>query len=70
MIQSCASAAERASRRPREEGTAMRVGVSLTSAQWGICLLGPIVDLAITELGKLLDRHTAQRRPALAPAET
>ncbi len=27
--------------------------VSLTSSQWGICLLGPIVFLAVAELGKL-----------------
>ena len=31
--------------------------VSLTSAQWGICLLGPIVFVAAAELGKLADRH-------------
>ena len=30
--------------------------VSLTSSQWGICLLGPIVFLAVAELGKLVDR--------------
>ena len=44
--------------------------VSLTSAQWGICLLGPIVFLAAAELGKLADRHTGQRQPALVAAET
>ena len=44
--------------------------VSLTSAQWGICLLGPIVFLAAAELGKLADRHTGQHQPALVPAET
>jgi Ca2+-transporting ATPase len=33
--------------------------VSLTSSQWGICLLGPLVFLAVAELGKLVDRHTA-----------
>ena len=31
--------------------------VSLTSSQWGICLLGPLVFLAFAELGKLLDRR-------------
>jgi P-type Ca2+ transporter type 2C len=37
--------------------------VSLTSSQWGICLIGPIVFLAFAELGKLVDRrlgHAAQ----------
>src|SRR3954447_3112163 len=33
--------------------------VSLTSSQWGICLLGPIVFVVIAELGKLLDRQRA-----------
>ena len=32
--------------------------VSLTSSQWGICLLGPIVYVAIAELVKLFDRRT------------
>ena len=32
--------------------------VSLTSSQWGICLLGPIVYLALAELVKLFDRRT------------
>ena len=32
--------------------------VSLTSSQWGICLLGPIVYLAIAELVKLFDRRS------------
>ena len=44
--------------------------VSLTSSQWGICLLGPVVFVAAAELGKLADRHTGQPQPALAPAET
>jgi Ca2+-transporting ATPase len=44
--------------------------VSLTSSQWGICLLGPIVFLAAAELGKLADRRTGPHQPALAPAET
>jgi Ca2+-transporting ATPase len=43
---------------------------SLTSAQWGICLLGPIVYLAMVELGKLIDRRRGQGHPALASAET
>src|SRR5204863_9291139 len=45
--------------------------VSLTSSQWGICLLGPIVFLAVAELGKLYDRRTGQSRARLAaePAE-
>jgi Ca2+-transporting ATPase len=30
---------------------------SLSSAQWGICLLAPIVFLAVCELGKLFDRR-------------
>jgi Ca2+-transporting ATPase len=33
--------------------------VSLTSSQWGICLLGPLVFLALAELGKVLDRRSA-----------
>ncbi len=44
--------------------------VSLTSAQWGICLLGSIVFVAAAKLGKLADRHTGERPPALVPAET
>jgi Ca2+-transporting ATPase len=32
--------------------------VSLTSRQWGVCLLGPIVFLAGAELAKVIDRHT------------
>jgi P-type Ca2+ transporter type 2C len=46
--------------------------VSLTSSQWGICLLGPIVFLAFAELGKLLDRRrSGEAQPAaLVPAET
>jgi P-type Ca2+ transporter type 2C len=31
--------------------------VDLTSRQWGVCLLGPILFLAFAELGKLLDRR-------------
>jgi P-type Ca2+ transporter type 2C len=42
--------------------------VSLTSSQWGVCLLGPLVFLAIAELGKLLDRRRGHTQPALTPA--
>jgi Ca2+-transporting ATPase len=43
--------------------------VSLTSSQWGICLLGPIVFLAFAELGKLvLRRRSAGQQPAPALA--
>ncbi|HSC74294.1 MAG TPA: HAD-IC family P-type ATPase [Gaiellaceae bacterium] len=31
--------------------------VALTSSQWGVCLLGPIVFLGFAELGKLVDRR-------------
>jgi len=41
--------------------------VSLTSSQWGICLLGPIVFLALAELGKFFGRREA-RPGELAPA--
>ena len=44
--------------------------VALTAAQWGICLIGPIVYLAITELGKWFERHSGEGRPAPATAET
>jgi P-type Ca2+ transporter type 2C len=40
--------------------------VSLTSSQWGICLLGPIVFVAVAELGKLIDRRAAQHGPVVA----
>ncbi|MGH2636398.1 MAG: cation-translocating P-type ATPase [Gaiellaceae bacterium] len=40
--------------------------VSLTSSQWGICLLGPLVYLAIAELVKLVDRRRGN--PGTAPA--
>jgi Ca2+-transporting ATPase len=43
--------------------------VSLTSSQWGICLLGPLVFLAVAELGKLLDRRSGEGGIGLAPAE-
>jgi P-type Ca2+ transporter type 2C len=44
--------------------------VALTAAQWGICLIGPIVYLAITELGKWFERYSGEGRPAPATAET
>ena len=44
--------------------------VSLSSSQWGVCLLGPLVLLALAELGKLVDRarqgtapHGAELQP-------
>jgi Ca2+-transporting ATPase len=43
--------------------------VSLTSSQWGICLLGPIVFLAVAELGKLIDRRTGTRPRQAPPLE-
>ena len=42
--------------------------VPLTSAQWGICLLGAIVFLAAFELGKLIDRQGEQPETVAAPA--
>jgi Ca2+-transporting ATPase len=42
--------------------------VSLTSSQWGICLLGPIVFIAVAELAKLVRRRTGE--PAEAAAAT
>jgi Ca2+-transporting ATPase len=42
---------------------------SLTSRQWGICVLGPIALLLLLELGKLIDRHAGGRaEPDSAPA--
>jgi Ca2+-transporting ATPase len=41
----------------------------LTSSQWGVCLLGPIIYVALVELMKLVDRHRGQSRPSLAPAQ-
>ena len=43
--------------------------VPLTSSQWGICLLGPIVYLALAELGKLFDRRSGHGQPAPATGE-
>jgi Ca2+-transporting ATPase len=41
--------------------------VSLSSRQWGVCLLGPIVFVAVAELAKVLDRR-AEARGASAAA--
>ena len=41
--------------------------VSLTSAQWGVCLLGPIVFLAVAESGKLVERRGGPGDPAAPP---
>jgi Ca2+-transporting ATPase len=38
--------------------------VPLTVRQWGICLLGPVVYIAILEVIKFVDRYTAGRQPA------
>src|SRR6516165_8770128 len=43
---------------------------SLTTRQWGICLLGPIALLALLELGKLIDRHIAHQHEAHPAAGT
>ena len=40
--------------------------VSLTSSQWGICLIGPIAFLVLAELGKILDRRGGQPTSTLA----
>ncbi len=42
--------------------------VSLTSSQWGVCLLGPIIYVAAIELIKLVDRHVGHDQPVPAPA--
>ena len=42
--------------------------VPLTSSQWGICLLGPLVFLAVVELAKLVERRSGEGRPKPAPA--
>jgi len=41
--------------------------VALTSSQWGICLIGPIVYVALAEVVKWFDRRSTE--PALAAAE-
>ena len=44
--------------------------VTLSSKQWGICLLGPIVFIAFAELGKLAIRRQEEAGAAArAPAE-
>ena len=44
--------------------------VALTSSQWGVCLLGPIVYLAVAELLKLIDRRSSHEdaTPTVAAA--
>jgi Ca2+-transporting ATPase len=42
--------------------------VPLTTSQWGVCLLGPIVFLALAELGKLLDRRTTTEEAVVSAA--
>ncbi len=42
--------------------------VSLTSSQWGVCLLGPVVYVAVVELWKLVDRRSGTGTPTVAPA--
>jgi Ca2+-transporting ATPase len=37
--------------------------VALTSRQWGICLLGPLVYIVVAELIKLADRNLVERHP-------
>ncbi|HET8651427.1 MAG TPA: HAD-IC family P-type ATPase [Gaiellaceae bacterium] len=44
--------------------------VPLTSAQWGICLLGPLAFLAAAELGKLFERRGDRPMALPAPAGT
>jgi Ca2+-transporting ATPase len=43
--------------------------VALTSSQWGYCLIGPIVYVAIAELVKWFDRRRSASSPALVPVE-
>ena len=42
--------------------------VSLTSTQWGVCLIGPIAYVALVELWKLFDRSRSGRGPVAASA--
>jgi Ca2+-transporting ATPase len=44
--------------------------VALTSSQWGICLIGPIVYLAFAELEKLVYRHTSGGAAVPSPVAT
>jgi Ca2+-transporting ATPase len=43
--------------------------VSLTSAQWGICLTGPIGYVVVIELVKVFDRSTGRVHTAVATVE-
>jgi Ca2+-transporting ATPase len=43
--------------------------VSLSSSQWGICLLTPIAYLALVELGKLVDRRSGRTEAAAVHAD-
>ncbi len=43
--------------------------VPLTTKQWGVCLLGPLVYLVALELIKLLDRHLDRTHETPAPAD-
>ena len=43
--------------------------VSLTSSQWGICLLGPIGYVVVIELVKVFDRSSGRAHPAAATVE-
>jgi Ca2+-transporting ATPase len=42
--------------------------VPLTSSQWGVCLLAPIIYVAIVELMKLVERRLERRHQVPAPA--
>ena len=42
----------------------------MTSSQWGICLLGPIIFVAVAELGKLYDRRRNHPEAVVVPAGT
>ena len=44
--------------------------VPLTSSQWAVCLLGPLVYIVALEVMKLVDRHLSEGdQPAAPPAE-
>jgi P-type Ca2+ transporter type 2C len=43
--------------------------VSLTSSQWGICMLGPIAYVVVIEVVKLVDRRSGHGNLALGSAE-
>ena len=42
--------------------------VPLTTSQWGICLLGPVIYIAVLEVMKLIDRRLERQHPTAAPA--